>query len=203
MTELDSPAMPSVPSPAGPPAAVPPRPVPPRPVRAPGNAPAAAVVDGVDLDAVAAAARGCPSIDDLSPGAWGGVVSYLPGREVAGVRIASDHVVISVRGRWGVPVGEMARQVRTAIGALVAPRRVDLVVADLAGAPGELAGTPGEGPAVGQQKEAGSWITSSPGGGPAASSSGRTTPTAAATPAPSPLDSPPMTGVSRVPQRPG
>src|ERR1700722_950760 len=132
MTELDSPAMPSVPSPAGPPLAVPPRPVPP-----PGNAQAAAMVDGVDLDAVAAAARGCPSIDDLSPGAWGGGGSSLPGRQVVGVRIASDHVVISVRGRWGVPAGEMARQVRIAVSPLVAHRRIDLVVAALAGGAGE------------------------------------------------------------------
>jgi hypothetical protein len=196
MTELDSPGVPPVPSPAGPPPAVPAGPP-------PGNAPAPAVVDGVDLDAVAAAARGCPAIDDLSPGAWGGVVSYLPGRQVAGVRIASDHVVISVRGRWGVPAGEMARQVRTAVGALVAPRRVDLVVADLAGVPGDLAGPPGETPAGGQHEEAGSWTTSSPGGGPAASSSAPTTPTAAATPTHSPLDSPPMTGASRGPQLPG
>ena len=46
------------------------------------------VVDGVDLDAVAAAVRSCPAIDDLSSGPWGGVVSYLPGRQVAGVRVA-------------------------------------------------------------------------------------------------------------------
>jgi len=87
------------------------------------HAGAPAVVDGVNLDAVAAAVRGCPAIDDLSAGAWGGVASYLPGRQVAGVRIASDHVVISVRGRWGIPVSEMARQVRTAVLPLVAPRR--------------------------------------------------------------------------------
>jgi hypothetical protein len=168
------------------------------------------VVDGIDLDAVAAAARGCPAVDDLSPGAWGGVVSYLPGRQVEGVRIASDHVVISVRGRWGIPVGEMARQVRSAVSLLVAPRRVDLEVADLAGAPGGLAGAPGdlasapgEAPAGGPHEEVGSWTTSSPGGRPAASSSAPTTPTAAATPTPSRLDSPPMTDFSRVPQRPG
>jgi hypothetical protein len=154
------------------------------------------VIDGVDLDAVAAAARGCPAIDDLSAGDWGGVVSYLPGRQVAGVRIASDHVVISVRGRWGIPVGEMARQVRRAVSPLVAPRRVDLVVAGLGGAPGEA-------PAAGQHEEVGSWTTSSAGGGPAASSSAPTTPTAAATLTPSPLDSPPMTGVPRMPRRPG
>ena len=148
--------------------------------------PAPAVVDGVDLDAVAAAVRGCPAIDDLSPGPWGGVVSYLPGRQIAGMRVASDHVLISVRGRWGVPVAEMARQVRTAVAGLVGPRRVDLEIADLADAPGEA-------PAGGPREEVSSWPTSSPGGGPGASSSAPSTPTVAATPPPSPLASPPMT----------
>ena len=102
------------------------------PVPPAGSHLTAAVVDGVDLDAVAAAARGCAAVDDLCPGSWGGVVSYLPGREVAGVRVTHDHVVISVRGRWGVPVSEMAGQVRAAVTGLAGPRRVDVVVADLA-----------------------------------------------------------------------
>ena len=148
---------------------------------------AQAIIDGVDLDAVAAAVRSCPAIDDLSPGPWGGVVSYLPGRQVAGLRVASDHVLISVRGRWGVPVAEMARQVRAAVAGLVGPRRVDLEVADLAGVPGEApAGSPGE--------EVNSWPTSSPGGRPGASSSAPITPTVVATPPNSPLASPPMNG---------
>ena len=149
--------------------------------------PARAVIDGVDLDAVAAAVRSCPAIDDLSPGPWGGVVSYLPGRQLAGVRVASDHVLISVRGRWGVPVAEMARQVRTAVAGLVGPRRVDLEVADLAGAPGDA-------PAGGPREEVSSWPTTSPGGGPGASSSAPITPTVVATPPRSPLASPPTTG---------
>ena len=107
-----------------------------------GSNVAGAVVDGVDLDAVAAAARACAAVDDLCSGPWGGVVSYLPGRQVAGVRVASDHVVISVRGRWGVPVAELARQVRAALAALVAPRRVDIVVADLSDAAAEAPGWP-------------------------------------------------------------
>ena len=89
------------------------------------------VVDGVDLDAVAAAVRGCGAVDDLYSGSWGGVVSYLPGRQVTGVRVAPDHVVISVRGRWGVPVTELARQVRAALAGLAGPRRIDIVIADL------------------------------------------------------------------------
>ena len=139
----------------------------------------AAVVDGVDLDAVAAAARSCAAVDDLCSGPWGGVVSYLPGREMAGVRVTRDHVVISVRGRWGVPVSELAGQVRAAVTGLVAPRRVDVVVADLAEpAVKAPAGVPGE--------EVSSWTTSSPGGVSGASSSAPITPTAAATRSPLP-----------------
>jgi hypothetical protein len=144
------------------------------PISPAGSHLAAAVVDGVDLDAVAAAARSCPAVDDLCAGTWGGVVSYLPGRQVAGVRVARDHVVISVRGRWGVPVSEMAGQVRAAVTGLVAPRRVDVVVADLADADATPARVHGD--------EVSSWTATSPGGGCGASSSVLTTPTAAAIP---------------------
>jgi hypothetical protein len=149
-----------------------------------GSNVAGAVVDGVDLDAVAAAARACAAVDDLCSGSWGGVVSYLPGRQVAGVRVASDHVVISVRGRWGVPVAELARQVRVALAALVAPRRVDIVVADLSDAAAEApGGLPAAGP---HHDEVSSWTTSSPGDVPGASSSAPITPTGVAIPPPSP-----------------
>jgi hypothetical protein len=141
---------------------------------------AAGVVDGVDVDAVAAAARGCAAVDDLCSGAWGGVVSYLPGRQVAGVRVTRDHVVISVRARWGIPVSELAAQIRTAVTSLVAPRRVDVVVADLA-EPGTRA------PAGAHGEEGTPWRTASPGDVPGASSSAHTTPTAVVTPQYSPL----------------
>ena len=141
---------------------------------------AAGVVDGVDVDAVAAAARGCAAVDDLCSGAWGGVVSYLPGRQVAGVRVTRDHVVISVRARWGIPVSELAAQIRAAVTSLVAPRRVDVVVADLA-EPGARA------PAGAHGEEGTPWRTASPGGVAGASSSAPTTPTAVVTPQYSPL----------------
>lgn len=150
------------------------------PVPPAGSHVTAAVIDGVDLDAVAAAARGCVAVDDLCSGSWGGVVSYLPGREVAGVRVTHDHVVISVRGRWGVPVIELAGQVRAAVTGLVAPRRVDVVVADLAESDAKApAGVYGE--------EVTSWRATSPGEVSGASSSAPITPTAAVTPPPSPL----------------
>jgi len=150
------------------------------PVPLAGSHLTAAVVDGVDLDAVAAAARSCAAVDDLCPGPWGGVVSYLPGRQVAGVRVTHDHVVISVRGRWGVPVSELAGQVRAAVTGLVGPRRVDVVVADLAEPDAQApAGVHGEGVI--------SWTPSSPGEVSGASSSAPITPTAAVTPPHSPL----------------
>ena len=137
------------------------------------------MVDGVDLDAVAEAVRSCAAVDDLCPGPWGGVVTYLPGRQVPGVRVASDHVVISVRGRWGVPASDLAGQVRAALTRLVGGRRVDLVVADLTEATMQV-------PACVQREEVSSWTTNSPGGVPGVSSSEPITPTAAATPPPSP-----------------
>jgi hypothetical protein len=149
------------------------------PVPPAGSHLTAAVVDGVDLDAVAAAARSCTAVDDLCPGAWGGVVSYLPGREVAGVRVTHDHVVISVRGRWGVPVSELAGQVRAAVTGLAGPRRVDVVVADLAEPDAQA-------PAGEHGEEVTSWMASSPGEVSGASSSAPITPTAAATRPPSP-----------------
>jgi hypothetical protein len=136
--------------------------------------------DMIATDPLAPGSVYAAAVDDLCPGPWGGVVSYLPGRQVAGVRVTDDHVVISVRGRWGVPVSELAGQVRAAVTELVAPRRVDVVVADLAESDAKApAGVHGE--------EVTSWRTASTGGVSGAGSSAPITPTAAVTPPPSPL----------------
>jgi hypothetical protein len=164
---------------------------------------AVGVVDGVDLDAVATAVGGCGGVADLYFGPFGGVVSYLPGRQVRGVRVTPDHVVISVRARWGVPATELARQVRAALAALVGPRRVDIVVADVSEPEGlkRPAGereTPvseataiaqGGLPAAGVRRDEGSsWTTSRRGDDvPGASSSAPIIPTMGAIPPPSPL----------------
>jgi len=145
--------------------------------------PGPAVVDGVDVDAVAAAVRSCPGVDDLLAGS-SAVATYLPGRRVRGVRVASDHVLIAVRGRWAVPVAELAWQVRSAVAGLVAPRRVDIIVADLTDAAAEVpVGIPAAGP---QDDEVIQWTTSSAGDAPGGSSSASITPTTAAIPPPSP-----------------
>ena len=140
-----------------------------------GAGPAAAVVEGVDVDAVAAAARGCAAVDHLCSGAWGGVVTYLPGRQVPGIRVARDHVVVSVCSRWGVPASELARQVRAVLAPLTGARRIDVVVADVA--------DPDPSPADAEPREAGPWKSNSTAGRGRAPSSGLVTPTGAAIPA--------------------
>ena len=135
-------------------------------------APAPAVAEGVDVDAVADAAQGCPAVSRLCSGRWGGVVSYLPGREVPGVRVAADHVVVSVCSRWGVPPAELARQVRVVLAPLTGARRIDVVVADVADPP-TTDGEPGE---IEPRKSS---STAGRGGAPA---SGLVTPTGAAIP---------------------
>jgi hypothetical protein len=149
-----------------------------------------AVVDGVDVDAVATAVRACPAVEDLDGGRWGEVATYLPGRRVPGVRVAADAVLVQVRGRWGVPAVEVATRIRRILAALVAGRRVDVVLADLGDPPVALRAadaaietvdaaieTPAD-PAGPGAVEKDAWTSS--GQASAVSSSARTTPTAAA-----------------------
>jgi hypothetical protein len=133
-----------------------------------------AVVDGVDVDAVATAVRGCAGVDDLCSGEWGGVVSYLPGRQVPGVRVTAGQVVVSVRGRWGVPAAELASQIRLAVASLVGLRRIDVIVADVA-----------DRAASGPAADEGTSRRTSGAGLPGAPASGLVTPTVA-TPRPGP-----------------
>ena len=91
-----------------------------------------ALVDGVDVDAVVAAVRGCPAVDDLDGGRLGDVATYLPGRRVAGIRIDENRIEVHVRGVWDQPVGLIAAQVRSALAALHGGRVIDVVLTDVA-----------------------------------------------------------------------
>lgn len=90
-----------------------------------------ALVDGVNVDAVAAAILRCPGVSGLSGGRFGEVGTYLPGRRVAGVQLTGDTVTVHVRGVWGVPVARLYEQVSAAVAALVARRTMHLVLADI------------------------------------------------------------------------
>lgn len=104
------------------------------PARLPGPAaatgpPVPAVIDGIDVDAVAAAVAACPAVAGLDGGMFGEVASYLPGRIVPGVVVDGGRVRVQVRARW-VPAAVVAAQVTAAIAPL-ARRPVDVVIADI------------------------------------------------------------------------
>ncbi|HEX2118603.1 MAG TPA: hypothetical protein VHF91_05430 [Acidimicrobiales bacterium] len=68
-----------------------------------------------DLEAVAAAALGCPLIADLTGGRFGEVATYLPGRRIVGVREVEGTIEVHVVARWGRPLPEVADVVRAAV----------------------------------------------------------------------------------------
>jgi len=68
-----------------------------------------------DMDAVSAAAQGCPLVAGLSGGRFGEIATYLPGRRILGVREADGAVEVHVVARWGTPLPELAEEVRAAV----------------------------------------------------------------------------------------
>ena len=89
------------------------------------------VVEGVDVDAVAAAALACPGVAGPSAGRFGEVVSYLPGRQVPGVRVAPGEVTVGVTARWGQDAHSLWRQLNAVTAGLLAGRRLHVVIADI------------------------------------------------------------------------
>ena len=102
------------------------------------SVPGAAVIDGVDVDAVAAAVLACPGVAALDGGRFGEVASYLPGRKVAGVMVSGGRVNVQVRARWAVPAPDLARQITAALAPLTGHRPVDVAIADIDDPPGTL-----------------------------------------------------------------
>ena len=78
-----------------------------------------------DVEAVAAAARGCPLVAGVTGGRFGEVATYRPGKRILGVREADGTVEVHVIARWGTPLPELADVVRAA----VAPYAGDVPVA--------------------------------------------------------------------------
>jgi hypothetical protein len=98
---------------------------------APGITPSTAIIDGVDVDAVAAAVRGCAGVSGLDGGQFGEAATYLPGRTVEGVLVTGGRVRVQVRSRWGIQAPSLATLITTALAPLTAPRPVDVVIADI------------------------------------------------------------------------
>ena len=98
--------------------------------------PETAVIDGVNVDAVAAAVLGCAGVAGLDGGQFGEVASYLPGRTVPGVVVSGGRVMVQIRSRWAVAAPDLAARVTAALAPLTGRRPVDVVIADIDDPPG-------------------------------------------------------------------
>ena len=92
---------------------------------------AAAVIDGINVEAVAAAAAGCAGVSALDRGRFGEVASYLPGRQVPGVVVRPGSVLVQVRSRWGVPAAGLLSQITAAVAPFTPGCRVQVVIGDI------------------------------------------------------------------------
>ncbi len=97
----------------------------------PSSALDTAIIDGVNVDAVAAAVRSCPGVSGLDGGQFSPVASYLPGRTVEGVEVSGGRVTVQVRAQWAVPVPALAARITVVLAPLTGNRPVDVVVNDI------------------------------------------------------------------------
>ncbi|SDB84807.1 hypothetical protein SAMN05216410_0420 [Sanguibacter gelidistatuariae] len=93
--------------------------------------PTADVVTIEPADLIAAAVLRCPAVVALHSGGHRPVATYLPGRRVAGVHVDDRGIQIALVGVIGVPVTELAAQVRSAVAPYALGRPVDVHVADV------------------------------------------------------------------------
>lgn len=81
-----------------------------------------------EADSVAAAVLSCPGVVALGQGT---LATYLAGRRVDGVRIGDDGIEVAVVTEHGVPVPQVAAEIRAVVSRLAGGRRVDVHVTDL------------------------------------------------------------------------
>jgi hypothetical protein len=91
----------------------------------------AAVIDGVDVDAVTAVVQACAGVAALDGGPFGETGSYLPGRIVPGVVVSGGRVKVQIRMRWGTPAKDLAALISTVLVPLTGSRPVDVMIADI------------------------------------------------------------------------
>lgn len=82
-------------------------------------------------DQIAAAVTRCPDVAGLTEIPGIPVATYLPGRTVSGVAVRAGEVEVCVVARYGLPLPQIAAQVRQAVAPLVPDRVVDVVIADI------------------------------------------------------------------------
>jgi hypothetical protein len=89
-----------------------------------------------DVEAVAAAATGCPLVAGLTGNRFGEVATYRPGRRIIGVREVDGGLEVHVVARWGMPLPEVADAVRAAVSPYAGGLPVSVFIEDI-----ELPGT--------------------------------------------------------------
>jgi hypothetical protein len=82
-------------------------------------------------DLIAGAVIRCPDVAGLTQIPGIPVATYLPGRTVSGVAVRAGEVQVSVVARYGLPLPEIAAEVRRAVTPLAPDRVVDVVIADI------------------------------------------------------------------------
>jgi hypothetical protein len=90
-----------------------------------------AVIDGIDVDALAAAVTACPGVSALFGGRGDAIATYLPGRRVPGVEVQPSTVTIHIRSRWGVSAAQLLTEIAAAASPLLRGKRLQVVVADI------------------------------------------------------------------------
>ncbi len=96
-----------------------------------GSRPGSAFIDGIDIDAVAAAVRACAGVSGLDGGQFGEVASYLPGRKVEGIVVSGGRVRVQIRSQWAVPAPDLAALIKAVLVPLTGHRPVDVVIGDI------------------------------------------------------------------------
>lgn len=95
---------------------------------------------------IAAAVLACPDVAGLHGGRFGEVATYLPGRQVTGVRITPTDVFVHVIARYPATVNQIDTAVRVAlvphVGALPVTLTIEDLVADLPATGGPVTGRP-------------------------------------------------------------
>ncbi len=98
--------------------------------------PAPAEVAGL-ADRIVGAVTRCPAVAGLTETPGIPVATYLAGRTVSGVAVRAGEVEVCVVARYGLPLPEVAAQVRQAVAPLVPDRVVHVVIGDIAVAEAE------------------------------------------------------------------
>jgi hypothetical protein len=89
------------------------------------------IVDGVDVDALHAAALACPGIAGVGSAEPGALATYLPGRRVTGIRVNPDSIELEVCTRWDASARQVGAALQTSLKEQADGRRIDVTIVDI------------------------------------------------------------------------